>query len=405
MKNIKRVVHIVVISCVLNAASVFAKPKDINVLVVTGRANKYHNWQASSAAITAHLNNAGMFNVHKIEVSKAGESLLEFAPQWSEYAVVVLDYDGEEWPSSTKSSFVSYIKNGGGLVLLHASDNSFPNWQEFNDIIGLGGWGAATLHEPSLSTQGTKEGGSRNEKWGPRIYYYNGQLVKDNSPGGAFHPPRQDFIATTRNFEHPITKGMPENWLVSFDEIYSGLRGPAKNIEVLATGFANTDKGRPSAYHEPILFTVTYGKGRVFHSTLGHAGRNDDENTPSLRNVAFITSLLRGTEWAATGAVTQALPDDFPSVYQPSLRNIEKPDLTYTSSESSNLDGLSHFVSPTKIDFYNPSNTEDLESLRPSVKNDIDMKLIGNKVYTKDSFTVHPNLFHYKAHQFWIFYV
>lgn len=301
-----------------------ASTDDINVLLVTGRANKYHNWQASSTAILMHLQNAGIFKVDKIETPKSGQSLDSFAPNWKKYDVVVLDYEGEEWSSSTKTAFVNYVKNGGGLVSIHATDNSFPNWPEFNEIIGLGGWGGAGLHEPPLSSHETAAGKNRNHTWGPRVYYHEGRLVIKNTTGGAFHPPKQDFIATTRNFNHPITKGMPENWIVSSDEIYSGLRGPAKNIEVLVTGFANPNKGRPSPHHEPILFTVEYGKGRVFHCTLGHAGKNDTVNAPSLRSVAFITSLLRGTEWAASGKVTQDIPSDFPTVYQASLRDAVK---------------------------------------------------------------------------------
>ncbi len=315
----KIVIGIFCLVIALPSITAFAN-SSIDALLVTGRANKYHNWEATSAAINQHLNDAGIFKVTKIVTSPSGESLDDFKPQWHKYDVVILDYEGEEWIESTKSAFVEYIKNGGGLVLLHASDNSFPNWKEYNDIIGMGGWGAASLHSPQLSTKGTPKGGSRNEKWGPWVYYHNGKLVKDTSPGGTFHPPGQDFLATTRNFEHPITKGMPENWLISKDELYSRLRGPAKHIDILVTGFADPAKGRASLYHEPILFTVQYGKGRVVHSTLGHAGLRDTSDAESLNNLGYITTLQRGAEWAATGKVTQELPDDFPTAYTKSNR-------------------------------------------------------------------------------------
>ena len=51
---------------------------------------------------------------------------------------------------------------------------------------------------------------------------------------------------------------------------------------------------------------IKYGEGRVFHTTLGHADY-------SMNCVGFVTTLLRGTEWAATGEVTIAVPEDFPS--------------------------------------------------------------------------------------------
>ena len=96
------------------------------------------------------------------------------------------------------------------------------------------------------------------------------------------------------------------------DELYGWLRGPAKNLTVLATAFAPADKGG-SDEHEPLLFTVQYGKGRVLQNAPGH--------TPEqLKSVAFIVTFQRGAEWAATGNVTQQVPKDFPGPDQASVR-------------------------------------------------------------------------------------
>ena len=100
------------------------------------------------------------------------------------------------------------------------------------------------------------------------------------------------------------------------DELYQELRGPAKNMTVLATAFADKEGNAApwapeqvgSGRHEPALMTIDYGKGRVFHTILGHTDY-------SMECVGFITTLQRGAEWAATGNVTQAVPDDFPSSY------------------------------------------------------------------------------------------
>jgi hypothetical protein len=56
---------------------------------------------------------------------------------------------------------------------------------------------------------------------------------------------------------------------------------------------------------EPMLMALTYGNGRVFHTTLGH-------DVAAVSSVDFVVTLLRGTEWAATGKVTQKAPADFP---------------------------------------------------------------------------------------------
>ena len=95
-------------------------------------------------------------------------------------------------------------------------------------------------------------------------------------------------------------KGLPKSWLHTKDELYDSMRGPAEGIKVLATSFSEKSKK-----HEPMLMTIDYGKGRVFHSTLGHADY-------SMNCVGFFTTIQRGTEWAATGKVTIAVPENFP---------------------------------------------------------------------------------------------
>ena len=90
-------------------------------------------------------------------------------------------------------------------------------------------------------------------------------------------------------------------------------------MTILATAFANPKVRNASPTNEPILFTIAYGKGRIFQNTLGHIGARQDANVPSVNNVGFITTLQRGVEWTATGEVTIPVPDDFPNAYQTSI--------------------------------------------------------------------------------------
>jgi type 1 glutamine amidotransferase len=289
----------------------------LKALIVNGQTNMWHDWKVSSPIIKQILEQTGLFNVDVATSPLRGGNMEDFKPDFSSYDVVILDYDGEDWSEQTKTAFVEYVKNGGGVVVFHSSDNAFPKWVEFNEIIGLGGWGG------------------RNEKAGPYVHWREGKIVLDTKPGIAgSHPPAHDFQVIIRNKDHPITKGLPEKWMHAHDELYGELRGPAKNLTVLATAYSDpnlTDgKTHGTGEHEPVLFTINYGKGRIFHTTFGHAKQPP---VPSMECVGFITTFQRGAEWAATGKVTQKVPEDFPTATEVRKWQNYKNPKTNVSSE------------------------------------------------------------------------
>lgn len=226
----------------------------------------------------------------------------DFAPDFQKYDVVISNFGNlaADWPEATQRALEVYMQNGGGLVVTHGANNSFPQWVEFNKMIGLGGWG------------------KRKADAGPYVYYTNdGELVRDTEDQGGCgkHGSQHNVPITLRVKDHPITKGLPEQWLTAKDECYSMLRGPAENMTILATGKDQTDKA-PTDRHEPLLMVINYGKGRVFNFALGH-------DSYSREGVDFITVFTRGAEWAATGKVTQDVPKDFPTIGKPSIRPFE----------------------------------------------------------------------------------
>jgi len=273
--------------------------KPIKTLVVTGQNN--HIWQVSNVAIKQILENSGLFTVDVAVSPSKGEDMSNFTPDFSAYNLVVLDYNGDRWPAAMEKAFLDYVDKGGGVVVYHAADNAFREWVEFNKIIGFGGW----------------EG--RNETDGPYIYMKDGKLTYDKSPGpGGSHGSQHEYVLNIFKADHPITKGLPAKWRHAMDELYDRMRGPGIIKDVLY--WATSDPGTGgSGRDELLLFTVDYGKARIFHTALGHAGESLENNT-AMQCTGFQVTLLRGAEWAATGKVTQPVPDDFPTETKTSMR-------------------------------------------------------------------------------------
>ena len=284
-------------ACCLCCAAFAIQP--IKTLIITGQNN--HNWKVSHVAIEQILENSGLFDVDLAISPSAGQDMSGFVLDFKPYQLVVLDYNGDAWPKETNDGFLEFVRNGGGVVIYHAADNAFSNWPAFNQICALGGWE------------------NRDENSGPYVYWKDGQLVKDYSAGvGGSHGRQHEYVLNGRDTQHPVMKGLPTRWKHAQDELYDRMRGPGNVKDLLYSAFSEKSTGG-SGREEPLVFTVDYGKARIFHLMLGHAGENL-ENNIAMQCTGFQVLLLRGSEWAATGAVTQAVPDDFPTESTVSLR-------------------------------------------------------------------------------------
>lgn len=305
--------------------------KKLKALIIDGQSN-HGIWPKTTAIMKDYLEKTGMFTVdiertkflwlgphsqmdslelaanHELYklTDKAYESLSEpktdpdFKPNFADYDVVINNFGWKtaDWPAETQKALEEYMANGGGMVLLHAANNAFGQWDAYNEMIGLGAWGDRTLAN------------------GPYVYYSKDEekLTRDSTDGPCgSHGAQHEALLTIRTPEHPIVEGMPPQWLHTADEVYERMRGPAQNMNIIATAFSEAEERTPaeskklqrSDRHEPMLMTINYKKGRVFHIAFGHSD-------VSMECIGLKTAFERGAEWAATGEVTQELPADFP---------------------------------------------------------------------------------------------
>jgi type 1 glutamine amidotransferase len=278
--------------CVLFAPSIHAAPA-IKVLIIDGQNN--HKWEVTTPILKQDLESTGKFQVDVATTPPAGADMSGFKPNFSAYKVVLSNYNGDSWPKETQTAFEQFVGNGGGFVSYHAADNAFADWPAYNEMIGLGGWGG------------------RTEKNGAYVRFKAGEFTQEAKPGPSGHHGKQHpFQVMIRNPLHPVTKGLPQIWMHATDELYDSLRGPGGNMHILATALSDPDTGG-TGENEPILMALSFGRGRVFHTTLGHGPE-------AMACVGFIVTLQRGTEWAATGKVTLKIPADFPTKDAVSVR-------------------------------------------------------------------------------------
>jgi type 1 glutamine amidotransferase len=272
----------------------------IRVLIIDGFSN--HDWKQTTLMVKRILEETGRFEVTVSTAPNTADSLsrTSWDPAFENYAVVIQNTNNIQdttlrWPRRVEQRLEAYVRSGGGLYVLHSANNAFAHWQEYNRMIGLG--------------------------WRPKEVGYALQLdsagqITRIPPGqgeGTNHGDRFDAMIHIVN-RHPINQGYPTCWQSASIELYRYARGPAENITILSAAADSTT-------HKifPVEWVVRYGKGRVYASSMGHLWKGDVYPV-SYRSVDFQTTLIRATEWLATGKMTWPVPPNFPTAHATSLR-------------------------------------------------------------------------------------
>lgn len=266
--------------------------KKIRVLIIDGYSN--HDWKQTTLVTKYILEQSKLFTV-EITTAPATtnpDSLAMWAPEFKDYQVIIQNsnnYSNKSlhWPLKVEQKLEEFVSAGGGLYILHSANNSFPEWKEYDTIMGMG--------------------------WRPKEYGYalevdqNKNIIRIPPGEGSKTSHGKRFDAQIKILtRHPINKGFPQSWITPSMELYTYVRGPAENTTVLSYAFdSSTNK------NWPVEWIVNYGKGRVYNSSMGHLWKGDIYPV-SYRCIGFQTTMIRVTEWLATGRVTYPVPLDFP---------------------------------------------------------------------------------------------
>lgn len=234
-------------------------PPALHATVITGANN--HEWQWTSKEIGSALTETGRFVVTIDTEPAVSLPTVKERVAKHELDVLVLDYNGPRWGDAAEAAFVDAVKNGLGVVVVHAANNAFAGWQDYERMVGL--------------------------------------LWRDGSGHGDYHP----FDVKVVDATHPVTAGL-RDFRLHPDELYHRLvPGAGADHRVLMTAFSDpATKG--TGKDEPMATAGSFGKGRVFHTTLGHTWTGVPASRATWTDPQLRLLVARGAEWAATGAVT-----------------------------------------------------------------------------------------------------
>ena len=245
-----------ILACILLLASVTgalpAADRPLRVLIFSGQNN--HDWRTTTPELEKILSAAGRFSVEITGHPEACD-----AATFARFDLILSNWntfgsraDVKEWPQPMREALLNFVRAGGGVVVVHAGGASFPDWADYQKLIGCT-WGKPTGHGPTHLFE-----------------------VKFADP------------------DHPVTRGLGP--FQTTDELWHRM-DLQPDMKVLATAYSAPDR-KGTGKDEPVAMVTQFGKGRCFNLVLGHDVR-------AMQSPGFQALLRRGAEWAATGTVLE----------------------------------------------------------------------------------------------------
>ena len=248
----------------------------IKILILSGKNN--HEWQKTTPVLFKTFEDSKLF---RINITERPDTLTYNTLKG--FDVIVSNWN--TWPDNNirlsrewENDFLKYVKEGSGVVSIHAGASSFYNWKEYHEI-GIGRWGKETGHGLMKKA---------------KVFQF------DQS--------------------HPITKGLKDFYIM--DEIWEKT-DIYPGAKVLGSVLA-TDEKDGHVINEHVLFVNQVGKGRCFFIALGHDER-------AMLNSGFRTIILRATQWTANREIKTETPVDLKERSEPESNHFswEQSDTTF----------------------------------------------------------------------------
>jgi len=245
--------------------------KPIRVLLLAGNdAHKWHNWEKTTPVIEAQLEKDPRV---RVDLSTDPESA--FRSLGEKYDVLVQNsyanwHDKTPLSSEARTGLVKFLESGGGLLIVHFGNGAWnfslpmageSDWPEYRQIVR-------------------------------RVWNHHGQGEAQSG-----HDAFGRFTASPTALPHEITRGLKPFEID--DELYFRQDG-SEPIEPLLTAASKVTKR-----DEPLAWTYTYGKGRVFQTLLGHSEKTYAAFEPC-------EMLRRGVSWAARRRIVEFDPQSAP---------------------------------------------------------------------------------------------